>query len=139
MIYKRCGRCGKRLPSGTTCDCVKKLNAARHKDYDRNKRSRTSYDFYHSSEWIRARAEALERDSYIDVYAYMTRGEVLPADTVHHIIPLTDDWSKRVDIDNLISLNHSTHSAIEQEYVIDAVAAQKKIQKMLYTYRHAAH
>ena len=36
MIYKRCSRCGKRIESGQTCECVK----MRHKEYDRLSRDK---------------------------------------------------------------------------------------------------
>ena len=49
----------------------------------------------------------------------MTEGIIVAADTVHHIIPLKDDWNKRIDIDNMISLSGDTHSMIEQEYKKD--------------------
>ena len=49
---------------------------------------------YDSVEWQRSRENVLELDQYIDVYMYMTEGVMIRADTVHHIIPLRDDWNK---------------------------------------------
>ena len=57
-IYKRCGRCGKRIPSGIRCSCGK----VRHKEYDRYSRDKKSKQYYDSSEWSRSRAAALEAD-----------------------------------------------------------------------------
>lgn len=68
----------------------------------------------------------------------MTTGEILPADTAHHIIPLKDDWNKRCDINNLMSLNHDTHSMIEQMYKKDKPGMQKQLQEMLQAYRGGA-
>ena len=34
-----------------------------------------------------------------------------PADVVDHVIELTDDWSKRLDPDNLQSLCHVCHNS----------------------------
>lgn len=131
MIYKRCSRCGKRLPEGQTCPCSK----LRHKEYDKYSRDSRSKDFYHSKEWIDARAKAIELDEGIDVYAYMTSGQVVAADTVHHIIPLRDDWSKRADMTNLMSLSHSSHSTIERLYKQNKQKAQKSLRDMLEAYR----
>jgi phosphoglucosamine mutase len=50
------------------------------------------------------------------VYEYMMHGRVVIADTVHHIVPLKEDWNRRLDISNLMSLNHDTHSQIERDY-----------------------
>lgn len=131
-LYKRCGRCGKRIPSGSTCPCIK----ARHKEYDRYSRDKESRQFYGSSEWLRIRSAAMEADGGIDVYLFMTEGKLVPADTVHHIIPLQDDWQKRMDINNLMSLSHGTHSMIEQMYKKDKTGTEKKLQEMILEYRN---
>ncbi|MCI8592690.1 MAG: HNH endonuclease [Lachnospiraceae bacterium] len=130
-IYKRCSRCHKRIPSGSTCPCIKQ----RYRDYDRMSRDPKSNSFYHSVEWENARGRAMERDGGLDVYQYMEAGKIVAADTVHHIISLRDDWGKRCDISNLISLNHNTHSMIEQLYKKDKAGIQKKLKRMLEEYR----
>lgn len=130
-IYKRCSRCGKRILVGTTCDCIKQ----RYKEYDRFCRDQESKSFYGSREWQQARSEALDLDSGIDVYVWVTEGKILLADTVHHIVPLKDDRDKRLDVNNLISLNHDTHSMIEQMYRNDKAGMIEKLKKMLLQYR----
>lgn len=130
-IYKRCCRCGKRIPSGSKCQCSKE----RHKEYDRFSRDKKSKDFYGSKDWEKAREDTIELDEGIDVYVYMTTGEILAADTAHHIIPLKDDWGKRIDIGNLMSLNHETHSEIEQRYRKDKEKIIKELQDMLANFR----
>lgn len=130
-IYKRCSRCGRRLPSGSKCPCQKD----RHKEYDRYSRDRKSKQYYDGGEWQQARASAMEADQGLDVYLFMTKGEVVNADTVHHIVPLKDDWNKRNDITNLMSLHHDTHSLIETEYRKNKTEMQKKLSKMLAEYR----
>lgn len=131
-IYRRCGRCGKRIPSGSRCVCLKQ----RYKEYDRFSRDRRSYDYYHSSEWEQIRQQVLDLDGGIDVYLYMTKGEVVVADTIHHIVPLKEDWSKRADISNLMSLDHDTHSMIEQIYKTDKRAMQEELARLLHIYRN---
>ena len=130
-IYKRCDRCNKRLPAGTKCDCLKK----RYKEYDKYSRDKLSESFYHSGEWITARSNALETDKGIDVYVYMTTGELVVADTVHHITPLKDDRTRRCDISNLISLAHDTHSIIESMYKQDKQKTMKMLYEMIGRYR----
>ena len=130
-IYKRCSRCGRRIPTGTTCSCIKR----RHKEYDKTYRNKEAKKYYDSGEWQQARAAALEADDSIDVYVYMTEDKIVAADTVHHIIPLKDDWNRRSDIDNLISLNHDTHSMIERKYKQDKEKMQQELSSMLEKYR----
>ena len=130
-IYKRCSRCGRRLPEGAVCSCIKQ----RHREYDKYSRDRRSKQFYSSKEWEQSRNAAMQKDQGIDVYTYMTRGEIMQADTAHHIIPLKDNWEKRCDISNLMSLNHDTHSMIEQMYKKDKSGMQSQLREMLKKYR----
>ena len=53
-------------------------------------------------------------------YAYHILHEIRRADTVHHITPLREDWTRRLDITNLIPLASSTHNAIHTLYDQDA-------------------
>lgn len=71
----------------------------------------------------------------IDVYVYMTQDIVIRADTVHHIVPLKEDWSLRNNEDNLISLNHDTHSMIEQQYRKNKNEMQEALKAMVQQYR----
>lgn len=130
-IYKRCPRCRKRIPSGSTCPCMKQ----RYRDYDRMGRDPKSTGFYHSTEWEKIRERAMDLDGGLDVYQYMESGKIVAADTVHHIIPLRDDWDQRCELCNLISLHHDTHTMIEQMYKKDKAGAQEKLKCMLKKYR----
>lgn len=130
-IYKRCSRCGKRIEAGTICKCLKD----RHKEYDKYSRDRRSKQYYNSREWEAARELVLQLDEGIDVYVYMTQGIVIRADTVHHIVPLKEDWSLRSKEDNLISLNNDTHSMIEQQYRKNKKEMQEALKAMVQQYR----
>lgn len=130
-IYKRCSRCGKRIEAGTTCQCLKD----RHKEYDKYSRDRLSKQYYNSREWEAVREHVLQLDEGIDVYVYMTQGIVIRADTVHHIVPLRENWSLRNNVNNLISLNHDTHSMIEQQYRKNKNEMQEELKAMVQQYR----
>ena len=128
-IYIRCSRCGKRIPAGTKCPC----GTYRHREYDMYRDSR-SKKFYDSEEWRRTKQRVLDLDG-MDVYEYMTAGKIIAADTVHHVIPLRDDWSLRCAPSNLMSLSSSTHSRIEQEYRQDKPKMIRKLSAMLKKFR----
>lgn len=130
-IYKRCSRCGKRIEAGTTCQCLKD----RHKEYDKYSRDRRSKQYYNSREWEAVREHVLQLDEGIDVYVYMTQGIVIRADTVHHIVPLKENWNLRSNEDNLISLNHDTHSMLEQQYRKNKNEMQEALKAMVQQYR----
>lgn len=79
------------------------------KYYDKFKRDRDSKSFYNSSDWQCVREHALIRDHYLCVRCFKEK-KLVPADMVHHIIPLRDDRDKGLDLDNLESLCHPCHN-----------------------------
>lgn len=130
-LLKYCNRngCNKLVPQGvrycaahTTTKTVE--NKERHKEYDAHCRNQTAKVFYNSAEWKAARARTLARDTNIDIYLYITKGIVKPADTVHHIVELMEDYSKRCELDNLISISEDTHSMISKAYKDELKKAQ---------------
>ena len=104
-------------------------NRERHKEYDQHCRNQEAKRFYNSAAWRDTRAKVLARDSGIDIYLYIMEGRIVPADTVHHIIELAEDRSKRLDMDNLISISEATHSMISKAY--KDMAKKKKLQQEL--------
>lgn len=112
-------------------------NRERHKEYDAHCRNQTAKAFYNSAEWRAARARTLARDTNIDIYLYITEGRVVPADTVHHIVELMEDYSKRLDPDNLISISEPTHSMISKAYKDEAkkAAMQQTLRECIQEYK----
>lgn len=127
MIYKRCPRCGKRIESGKTCECVKQ----RHKEYDRLSRDKDSAHFYNSSAWKHMRQYILDKFDGIDVYAYVLYGQVEPATTVHHIVELRDDKSQALLEQNLIPVSSATHNIIHSAYD-KSLSDKQAMQTILY-------
>lgn len=117
-IYKRCSRCGNRIPSGTKCPCIieieKQRKKARDKYYDDNVRDKVADDFYHSKEWEIARDDAIAHYVGMDIYSYYILGKIEYGHTVHHIVPLKDAWDKRINRNNLIYLTESNHQLIHK-------------------------
>lgn len=112
MIQHKCNRCGKILPAGKKCTCTTEYK----KNYNRFGRDNKIKKFRSSPEWLRARSAVIDRDDGIDQYIYNTTGEILPGCSVHHIVPLSEDYTKRLDMNNLITLSEDTHGRIEYLY-----------------------
>lgn len=108
MIYRRCPRCRQRIPSGSKCGCAKQ----RYKEYDRTGRDRKTNAFYRSAAWRILREQAKARYMGIDIYSFYARGRIEHGHSVHHIIPIKDDWSKRLELDNLIYLTEQNHQLV---------------------------
>lgn len=109
MIYKRCGRCGKRIPTGTTCPC-----------YSQDKRTYKKAEGikvqYHSGRWRKTRDYVMHMYNGIDLYALHRYGRIVPADTVHHIEPTKDRPNLFYEISNLIPVSDSSHKEIHHRY-----------------------
>lgn len=88
----------------------KEHKGSSHKKYDAT-RDEATKDFYSGSEWRKVRKQALIRDGWI-CQECLKHGLITNADTVHHIIEVKDDFSKRYDIDNTLSICRGCHNRI---------------------------
>jgi 5-methylcytosine-specific restriction protein A len=64
--------------------------------------------FYQSAKWQRTRLIKLAESPLCEMC--LVSGMTTPAVHVDHIVPLSEDYNKRLDYDNLQSLCHSCHS-----------------------------
>jgi len=143
-LMKYCNRCGcnRLVPQGVkycTAHTIDKTseNRQHHKEYDAHCRNRKAKEFYNSAAWKAARERALARDAGIDVYLYIMEGRIAAADTVHHIAELMEDYSKRLDIDNLISISEATHNMISRAYkdASKKAAMQQTLRECIKEYK----
>lgn len=119
MLKKIC-RCGKLIPYNIKlCEqCKTKADLERKQNIKHYKKTTFERDskynkFYKSAEWERLRQVAIARDNGL-CQRCLEYNTITPAHTVHHIIPVKDNWDKRLDIDNLISLCPSCHQIIHK-------------------------
>ena len=130
MLMRKCVHCGKLNPINEKCECAiqrekKRLAEYREhyteqqkeafKKYNMFKRDKKKQAFYNSQAWIRTRQTVLAKANGMDEYE-LSQGHIVPANTVHHIVPLGVDWSRSLDINNLIALNSKTHKHVHGEY-----------------------
>lgn len=102
----------------------------RHKIYDKFRRDIKAADFYHSVEWIKTREVVLNKFSNIDIYAYYVEHKIIAANIVHHVNELNDDWSKRLNMDNLIPVSDSSHNKIHTAYKNNKIETQKLLVEL---------
>ncbi|HBV22256.1 MAG TPA: HNH endonuclease [Jeotgalicoccus sp.] len=74
----------------------------------RNKHMPEYIKFYKSTAWQKKRVQALRRDEWI-CQDCAAEGIITVAQEVHHIVETKHDWSKRLELDNLISLCRTHH------------------------------
>lgn len=130
MLLKLC-KCGKLIPQREKyCkECNKTVNE-RHKEYNKYRRNKKHNAFYFSTPWIKVRAKVLQDFNYIDIYQYYVNNKVVKAEMVHHIVELEEDWSKRLEVSNLIPLSNATHNMITNLYKDER--KRKELQKLFY-------
>lgn len=104
-MYKRCSRCGNRIEYSQKCICSKKSIKNNYKN-DLEKK------FYSSKNWQNIVEISKKRYNYLDIYSYYILGRIEEGEVVHHIVPLTENWNKKLDIKNLIFLTEKNHRTI---------------------------
>lgn len=121
-IKRQCSICGKLIPIGTKCECEierdKKSNKDNNKKYNKKRyeENKEYIKFYNSSQWIKLR-ELIRNKQGLDLYLYFKEGKIVTDDLyIHHIIPTKDDWTRRLDSNNLICLSYETHEKIHRLY-----------------------
>lgn len=116
MISKLCTRCGKRVPVGSRCVCASWLI---YKPCNSDKYNYDTKQFYHTAEWKKARALCISGCFGLDLYSLYALNKIEYGQTVHHIVPLTDDRSQGLNQENLIYLTESNHRIIHELYKTD--------------------
>ena len=115
MLTRQCSRCHKIIPYGEryceVCQVVAEkqtdeIRTVGNRYYDANVRDKKTTTFYNSKPWRVLSHTVLQRDEY----KCQECGKI--ASEVHHVIPVKDEWLKRFDINNLISLCASCHNKI---------------------------
>ena len=91
---------------------------------------------YNNRKWERKRAAILARDGYM-CRESRRFGKIVKADTVHHIIPLRDDWKLRLSDHNLMSVSSASHAEVEALYKQSKQAAVAMLQKIVRIYRQS--
>ncbi|AVQ34413.1 HNH endonuclease [Staphylococcus muscae] len=83
-----------------------------HNNIRKNGRYQYEHDwFYRSKAWERIREIALDRDNYL-CQMCLEHGEITDAKIVHHIVYVDHDFSKALEIDNLMSVCQKCHNQI---------------------------
>ncbi|WP_057874491.1 HNH endonuclease [Loigolactobacillus rennini] len=81
----------------------------------RNNNNNQFTSFYHSSEWKKLRKQVLLRDNYLCQECFK-KGIVNDKNLiVHHKVELREDWSKRLDMNNLEVVCYACHNKIHKQ------------------------
>lgn len=116
-MLKACSYCGRIHDSKYMCP--KRKQNIKDRQSQRSKANKKVYDFHRSHKWKGKSIAIRERDNYC--CQICARGLHNPdrqyetdGISVHHIIPIAEDWNERLDDENLITLCATHHEQAEK-------------------------
>lgn len=136
MTLKKMCSCGKLIDyTEKHCEeCTTKLDQLdkqRHKQNKASRKDKKEQELYTSTLWVKVKEEVKIKTYGIDAYEYYINNRVVTGEVVHHIVEVKEDWSKRLDISNLIYITNSTHRHIHNAYS-KSNEERKQMQNILY-------
>lgn len=116
------------------CNSCKAKIGIRHSIYKKDRKDTKEQKFYSSKEWLRVRDIIRGLDNNLCLMC-LDRNELNNSGTIHHIGELKENWSKRFDKDNLISLCESCHQKVHRKYLSNKEEIQHKLKVLIKRYR----
>ena len=110
-MYKTCSRCGKIHDFNKKCYKDKQTRGLSDAD-----KFRKTYKWHKKSEDIRCRDKHLCRCCIANIYDTHTQFNFNKLE-VHHIVPIEEDFSLRLDDDNLITLCSYHHKLADNNVI----------------------
>ena len=116
------------------CNSCKAKIGIRHSIYKKDRKDTKEQKFYSSKEWLRVRDIIRGLDNNLCLMC-LDKNELNNSGTIHHIEELKDNWSKRFDKDNLISLCESCHQKVHRKYLSNKEEIQHELRVLIKKYR----
>ena len=141
ILYTLCRECNTKVPYvNTRCTgCASKREEylkSKSKKYnaDRYNRDKANEDairiFYVSTAWKNKRQEIINRDNN-ECQICKALYKFVPSDDIHHIVPMTKDFSKRLDNNNLISLCKYHHQQVHLHNINNKEQLIKYVKQLI--------
>ena len=116
-MLKACSYCGQIHDSKYICS--HKEQAIKNRQSQRTSKNKRIYDFHRSHKWKGKSIAIRERDNYccqICIRGLHNPERKYETDniSVHHIVPVAEDWEYRLDDENLITLCSRHHKQAEK-------------------------
>lgn len=109
MIVKRCPRCGRKIPEGKICPVCGQIK----REYPKTPENKKEY---HTTRWLYMTRAVMSRYDNADQLILSEEHRLVPADTVHHIIPTSEAPDRWYDTSNLIPLSRESHQRVHEAY-----------------------
>lgn len=131
-MLKSCSTCGKLHKFNEFCpqqiknrqEYFKKIDRTKYKN--RYERTSDADKFRNTTKWRQKRTQIQKRDCYMCRYCFLIEKKITTGESVHHIVPLAEDYNKRLDDGNLITLCRRHHEQAESGTI-----SAKQLQKLI--------
>ncbi|HBJ1646323.1 UNVERIFIED_ORG: hypothetical protein B2H93_18270 [Clostridium botulinum] len=110
-LLRLCSICGNKVPYGSKCKCEIDNMKSRYKSYKYNRKDIKEQQFYSSKDWIKCRNNISTHQFGLDIIEW-NKGKTINAERYHHIIETKEEWSLRLDENNIIGLTQKNHRRI---------------------------
>lgn len=138
MLKRMCGHTGCRKiidADRRYCEKHEVQHRQQHKNYKRarmkDQEEARRQQFYSSRQWELCRSFCECWCFGIDILELYRTGEVVDAETYHHITEITIDWYGRLNAQNIIGLSNSNHALVHAAYD-RGIASRRKMQQELH-------
>lgn len=111
-----------REKNGYCVEHQKEMRSYKADKYDR---------FYRTKEWLNKRGYIVDRDMHLCIDCLINKEDPVEAKIVHHIEPVKDNWSRRLDNNNLISVCDSCHKKIEGRYAAGSFEKEHEKNRLI--------
>lgn len=115
MLMREYPVCGKVHKQGERCPHA----GARQREYDMNHRNKESISFYYSNQWKCMQALVKMTCHGLDMYAFYAEHRLVKGRIAHHIIPISQEPDRALDMGNLIYVSDSSYKKIHSAISID--------------------
>ena len=130
-LIRLCPICHNKVDYGKKCKCEIDKQKQKYRQYKYDRKDKKEQVFYSSSEWIKIRNYVKSKQLNCCLFCWFKDNIYNDCDLVHHIIELKEDYSLRLDDDNLILLTDSNHQKIHN-IMNRSEEDKKRIQKLLF-------
>lgn len=128
-ILKMCPRCRNMIDrNAKLCAKCTEKERERKKSYDKT-RDKDIVSFYNSKTWKIIRDLVKSRDNNLCLLC-LEKDRISVCNVIHHVVEVREEWDKRLDKDNCISLCHDCHNKVHAAYKDKAI--KKIIQEKLF-------
>lgn len=132
-IYRKCSICHGKVKAGTKCKCEIKQQKERYKEYNKriryNEENKKYSEFYNSVAWNRISKYIRIKYNGLCLMCLLKDKVLNPCDVVHHIEEIREDYDKRLEEKNLITLCHKCHNMLHSNYTEKDKIELKKMLK----------